>query len=216
MINSSGLSLARDRMYLASAYIMQGSLIDAEEQLNKVAKISQNTYLGTNWLRNWGNLCLQTNNLKKAKEINSLLESRIYQQNELDKANHSLLSGNIMILSDSIEEGIELLESALILSKNGYSKGYLANAYFKLDRASEKAEMLYKEIIRDKEIGWEAQEFFIMSYIRLAEIYESRGQTEESITYYEKFLRLWKDADKEILLKSQVLDKIEQYNIKLR
>lgn len=216
MINSNGLSLARDHMYLASAYIMQGSFIEAEEQLDEVAKISQNTYLGTTWLRNWGNLCLQTNNLEKAKEINSLLESRIYTQNELDKANHRLLSGNIMILSDSIEEGIELLESALILAKNGYSKGHLANAYFKLDRTSEKAEMLYKEIIMDKDIGWEAQELFIISYIRLAEIYESRGQTEESISYYEKFLSLWKDADKEILLKSQVFDKIEQYNIKLR
>ena len=90
-----------------------------------------------------------------------------------------------MILSDSIEEGIELLESALILAKNGYSKGHLANAYFNLDRTSEKAEMLYKEIIEDKEIGWEAQEFYIISYIRLAEIYESRGQTEESISFTE-------------------------------
>jgi len=215
IINHS-LSIARDRMYMASVYIMQGATEKARRQLDEIDKISQTTYLATTWLKYWGNLCIKTGDIAKAREIITLLESRIYPQNQSDQANHDLLSGNIMLVSDSVEAGIELLESANRLGENNYDKGYLANGYLIRDRKSEQAEILYKEIISEKLIGWEGQELFLISYIRLAEIYDSRGQFDESISYYEKFLSLWKNADKEILLKSQILDKLEQFNIELK
>ena len=121
-----------------------------------------------------------------------------------------------MLVSDSLEAGLALLESANRLGVNIYDKGHLANGYFKKDRNSTQAEILYKEIIGEKPLGWEGQELFLTSYIRLAEIYESRGQFEESISYYEKFLNLWKNGDKAILLKSQIIDKSEQFKIELR
>ena len=36
------------------------------------------------------------------------------------------------------------------------------------------------------------------TYKRLAELYETRGQTEKAISYYGKFAQLWKDADPEL------------------
>lgn len=212
-ITNNGLSIARDRMFLASAYIMQRSFAKANEQLAEIDKISQSTYLATVWLKYWGDLCLQSDKFDKAKEINGLLESRVYPQNDIDKANHLLLSGNLLIVSDSVEEGIVMLESAVRLDENNYNKGHLANAYFKSDRRSEKAENLFKEIIESKAIGWEGQEIYLTSHLRLAEIYESRGQTEEAIKYYRMFLTLWKNADKDLPLLHEVETKMEQFNI---
>ena len=212
-IVNNGLSLARDRMYLTSAYIMQGSLEEAKGQLAEVDQISQNTYMATHWLRNWGSLCIQMNNIAKAQEINRLLESRIYPQNEADKSNHQLLTGNILIMTDSVEEGIELLESALRLNEDSYNKGHLANAYFKLDKMSVKAENLFKEIINSQDLGWEAQELYLTSYLRLAEIYENKGEIDESIKYYREFLTLWKNADYDLALIHQIENKIKHFDI---
>ena len=215
IVNHS-LSIARDRMYMASAYIIQGDSAEAYQQLDEIDKISQTTYLATTWLKYWGNLCIQAGNVSKAREINRLLKSRIYPQNNIDKANHDLLSGNILLASDSIDAGIDLLKSANRLSEDNYDKGHLAFGYFKKDRKSEQAEIIYKEIINEKMMGWEGQEIYLNSYLRLAEIYESRGQVDKAIEYYNKFLNIWKDADKDILLSSQILDKVDQFDIKLR
>lgn len=215
-ISKNKLSQTRDRMFLATAYIMQGSMDEAVEQLYEVDKISQDIYLGTTWLKYWGNLWVHTGNADKAKEVNSLLESRIYPENKMDESNSNLLTGNIFIVTDSIDKGIELLESALRLEENAYNQGILANAYFKIDNKSDKAEKLYLEIIDDKRIGWEAQELYLTSYLRLGEIYEARSQVDEAIKYYEKFLNLWKNADNDLELKYQIEDRIEQFNIPIR
>ncbi len=214
-IIGNGLSTARDRMYLASAFFMEDSFAEAEKQLKEVDKISQNTYLAPYYLMIWGNLCVQNNDLDKAKEINQLLASRINPKNESDKANHAALSGSILIASDSLLEGIQLLESALRFREEDLIKGHLANAYFKSDRSSEKAEILFKEIIRDKKIlGFEGQQIYLSAHLRLAEIYEDRGQIEEAINYYKTFLSLMENADDDLPVVRQVENKLEQYFIR--
>ncbi len=213
-ILGNGLSTARDRMYLASAFFMEDSFAEAEKQLEEVDKISQNTYLAPYWLMIWGNLCVQNNDLDKAREINRLLASRVNPKNESDKANHALLTGSILIAFDSISEGIQSLESSLRLREEDITKGYLANAYFKLDKSSEKAEILFKEIIEGKKIlGFEGQQLYASAHLRLAEIYENRAQIEDAIKYYKAFLSLMENADDNIKVIRQIENKLEQFNI---
>lgn len=213
-ILGNGLSTARDRMYLASAFFMENSFAEAEKQLEEVNEISQNTYLAPYWLMIWGNLCVQNNDLDKAKEINQLLASRVNPKNESDKANQAVLSGNILIASDSISGGIQLLESGLRLREEDLIKGYLANAYFISDRGSEKAEILFKEIIKGKKIlGFEGQQLYVSAHLHLAEIYEDRAQIETATKYYKAFLSLMKNADEDNPVVRQIVNKLEQFNI---
>ncbi|MBT8294129.1 MAG: tetratricopeptide repeat protein [Eudoraea sp.] len=215
-IIGNGLSTARDRMYLASAFFMKDSYAEAEKQLEEVDKISQNTYLAPYYLMIWGNLCVQNNDLDKAREINQLLASRVNPKNEHDKANHAMLSGSILIASDSISEGIQLLESGLRIREEDLFKGHLANAYFKSDRSSEKAEILFKEIIKGKKIlGFEGQQLYVSAHLHLAEIYENRGQIEAATKYYKAYLSLIKNADDNIQVIHQIENKLEQFNIPL-
>jgi len=213
-IIGNGLSTARDRMYLATAFFMEDSFAEAENQLKEVDKISQNTYLAPYWLMIWGNLCIQNNDLDKAREINQLLASRINPKNDSDKANQAALSGSILIASDSLLKGIELFESALRYREEDLIKGQLANAYFKSDRSSEKAEILFKEIIRDKKIlGFEGQQIYLSGHLRLAEIYEDRGEVEEAINYYKAYLSLMENADNDLPIVRQIENKLEQFFI---
>lgn len=213
-ILGNGLSTARDRMYLASAFFMEDSFAEAGKQLEEVDKISQNTYLAPYWLMIWGNLCIQHNDLDKARKINQLLASRVNPKNEWDKANHAMLSGSILIAADSITEGIQLLESGLLLREDDLFKGHLANVYFKLDRSSEKAELLFKEIIKRKKIiGFEGQQLYVSAHLRLAEIYEDRAQVKEAIKYYKAYLSLLKNADNNIEITHQIENKLQQFNI---
>ncbi|NNL01614.1 MAG: tetratricopeptide repeat protein [Eudoraea sp.] len=213
-ILGNGLSTARDRMYLASAFFMQDAYADAQKQLEKVDEISKTTYLAPYWLMIWGTLCVQNNELDKARTINRLLASRVNPKNESDKANHATLSGSILIAADSIAEGIQLLESAVRLRDRDLIKGHLANAYFKEDRSSEKAEILFKEIITGKRIlGFEGQQLYVSAHLRLAEIYENRSQIEEATKYYTAYLGLIKNADDNIQLIHQIESKLEQFSI---
>ncbi|MBT8285380.1 MAG: hypothetical protein HKO75_08395, partial [Flavobacteriaceae bacterium] len=214
-IIGNGLSTARDRMYLASAFLSEGSYDQAEQQIVEVDKIGQITYLAPYYLMIWGNLCIQNNHLEKAKEINRLLASRINPKNDRDKAIHAALSGSILVASDSLLKGIELFESALRFSEEDLIKGQLANAYFQSDRNSEKAEVLFKEIIRDKKIvGFEGQQIYLSGHLRLAEIYENRGQVEDAINYYKAYLSLMKNADNDLPVIQQIENKLEQYYIR--
>jgi tetratricopeptide (TPR) repeat protein len=117
-----------------------------------------------------------------------------------------------LIASDSLLEGIELYESALRFREEDLIKGQLANAYFKSDRSSEKAEILFKEIIRDKKIvGFEGQQIYLSGHLRLAEIYEDRGQVEDAINSYKAFLNMMKNADNDLPVVRQIEYKLEQY-----
>ncbi len=214
-IIGNDLSTARDRMYLASTFLMADSLARAEQQFEEIDKISQSTYLAPYYLMIWGNLCIQKNDLKKAKKINQLLRSRINPVNDNDKAIEAALEGSILVASDSLKEGIALFEAAMKYGGGDLIKGQLANAYFQMDRSSEKAETLFEEIIRDKKLlGFEGQQIYLSGHLRLAEIHESRGQVEEAIHYYKAFLKLMKNADEGLPVVRQVENKIYQFNIR--
>ncbi len=57
----------------------------------------------------------------------------------------------------------------------------------------------YKEIIdMINSLGWEPQVYWIQAHYNLGKIYEKKGNYEQAITYYQEFLKIWKDADEEL------------------
>ena len=56
----------------------------------------------------------------------------------------------------------------------------------------------YEAFIADRELGWEAQEYWFRAHLRLAEIRRSQGDTAAARSLYQKVLTLWQDGDEDL------------------
>ena len=57
----------------------------------------------------------------------------------------------------------------------------------------------YQELIARKNLGHEAQEYWILAHKQLGAIYEAKGEVEKAIEYYQQFLDIWKEGDEDLV-----------------
>ena len=69
----------------------------------------------------------------------------------------------------------------------------LAKAYF-LSGNLEKAQGAYEAILSFRTRYWSG-DIYVESFYMLGKIWEEKGDAAKAIEHYEKFLRLWKNAD---------------------
>jgi len=82
-----------------------------------------------------------------------------------------------------------------ILSFNlNHTKALLAKAYEEKGDLTHAIEV-YARLTDPNPENREGRLIYPKNYYNLAELYEMKGQKTKAITYYEKFLTLWKDAD---------------------
>ncbi len=116
-----------------------------------------------------------------------------------DLAAFNIAKGEIGLARGNHREALHLFEIAYQLREDNLVLESLAYALYKkgeLDRVLTR----YEELIAIKSFGWEAQECWIRALVQLGNIWEERGNLENAMRYYEEFLELWKDADRDIPL----------------
>jgi tetratricopeptide (TPR) repeat protein len=193
-----GLSELRNHLFLAGAYKTKGMMLEFYEELNKVNELFKVEGLEPYWYLLYGKLLVRDGKIQKAERILNEISLRLNAGNRNDTAAYSILKGEIQLAKGNPAEAIDLIKTGVNFRNDSYTLESLANYFYDtgdLDMAITK----YKEIIEIiKSIGWEPQEYWIKAHYNLGKLYEKKGFYEQAIIYYQDFINIWKEADKDL------------------
>ncbi len=105
-------------------------------------------------------------------------------------------------------EATQQLAMAHTLERNNYTLESLAYAHL-MSGDLETARATYEQLIEDRDLGWEAQEYWILGHYELGRIYEQLADTARAIDYYSRFLSIWKDGDDELSIIDEARRRIQ-------
>lgn len=192
-----GLSEMRDHLFLATVYRTTGKMEAFREELHVVDKIRRETYIGPWWLQIAGKLYARTGNILMAKNMLEEISAKINEENRNDRATLNILKGEVELAEGDYTNVVELFETAYTLRPDNYVLESLAYAYSVMGNEDKAIEM-YEELINKKNLGWEAQLYWIEAHYRLGKTYEIKEDRINAIQYYQRFLDIWQDADTNI------------------
>ncbi len=191
------LSELRDHLYLAVAYKTKGMLDQADEQLRVMDQMGEEIYLAPYWLMILRKVYARMGDTVKTARMAESVSKKMNEQNRLDRAALKLLQGELELARGNHDRALSLFEMAYKLREDNYALESLANGYLisgQPDRAAEK----HEELIGNKSLGWEAQQYWIMAHQRLGRIYLEEERIEKAIEYYDTFLDIWREGDRDL------------------
>jgi serine/threonine protein kinase/tetratricopeptide (TPR) repeat protein len=189
-----GLSEYRDRLFLAAAYGNKGMTAALVNELSAALEIRRKIYVAPWWLQLAGKMFVRQGKLKEAESLLNEISPQINEKSRDDRATLNILRGEIELAKGNFDEAVDLLEKAYTLREDNYVLESVAHAYHKkgdLDKAIEK----YTRIVERIDLGWEAQECWVLAHYQLGKIYQEKKRSDKALLYYQRFLEIWKDAD---------------------
>jgi serine/threonine protein kinase/Tfp pilus assembly protein PilF len=188
------LSEIRDHLYLAVAYREKGKMDDFYQEFRQAQELCAKNQVEPWWLLLIGKIHARSGRIKQANDLLQQISGRMIEGNRGDQAAFNILKGEIALANANYDEAVGLFNMAYQLRDDNYPLESLAYGYLKkgdLDQAIAKHELL----ISKKDLGWEAQEYWVKAHYQLAKIYEAKADRERAVQFYERFLEIWKDAD---------------------
>jgi tetratricopeptide (TPR) repeat protein len=188
------LSEIRDHLYLAVAYREKGKMDAFYQELRQAQELSAGNPVEPWWLLLIGKIYARLDRINQANDFLKVISGRMIEGNRVDQAAFNILKGEMELSKGNYAEAVDLFTVAYQLRDDNYPLESLAYGYLKkgdLDQAMAKYELL----ISKKDLGWEAQEYWIQAHYQLAKIYETKGDREKAIQFYQRFLEIRKDAD---------------------
>ena len=193
-----GVSELRNHLFLATAYKTKGMIPEFYEELNKANELLITEGIEPWWDFLYGKLLVRDEKIQKAERVLNEMAERIIKGNKSDTAAFNILKGEIQLARGNTAEALDLIETGVKLRNDCITLESLANYYYKTGNL-DMAILKYKEITAGrKQPGWEGQEHWIRAHYNLGKIYEKKGNYEQAIIYYQKFLNIWKDADDDL------------------
>lgn len=204
--NNFKLSELRNHLYLARVFLMKGRNDGFEKEMTAVRQIQKELKIEPGFVYLIGRAYARLGRLKEAiqqfEDMKSrlgdvLAASSVARSNRSDQAHFYLLKGEVELTQKRYDEAINSFQTAASLGEHwvGESLGYAFFRSGNLDKAIEK----YQEFLQNFRLsGNETIEFWIPAYYELGKIFEQAGQPEEAAKYYERLLKIWKDADPDL------------------
>jgi tetratricopeptide (TPR) repeat protein len=103
------------------------------------------------------------------------------------------LQAELALLQGKPKAALEPAERANRLTPHPLYREALARAHLALDQG-EAAEKVYRDIVTSTDERLDIPLYYVIALKGLADVLDSRGQKEEAVSYYEKFLSLWGNA----------------------
>ncbi|MCK4761429.1 MAG: protein kinase [Candidatus Aminicenantes bacterium] len=152
-----------------------------------------------------GRAYLQSGKIEAAKNTAAKLETLLEKSGNPRKRLHYLLNGFIALAEKktslvllSIMKVYPLLpHQSNVLECRAFLLDALAEAYYRLHYVKD-AKKYYKEITGLTLGRLYRGDLYALAFYRLGEISREEGEKEKALKNYETFLRLWKNADREI------------------
>jgi tetratricopeptide (TPR) repeat protein len=191
------LSQFRNLIYLANAYHAMRFSDEVQKSLDKANAILKRTSFSPPWLLYYGKFSIRTGRNIEGDSILQKMMTAINEGNRWDECAFELMKGEMEYLAGNYHNAEESFKTAVNLSKSGYSLESLAHYYMKTGK-NELAEESYLEIIELKNLGWEAQPYFLEAHYQLGKLYEIKGDNSKAQNYYEQLIEYWKAADEDV------------------
>jgi serine/threonine-protein kinase len=205
----SDLSEMRNRLYLAVTLFANGSDEEAREELDEVRRLASSASVAPTWLANVGKVLARNGLVQEADEV---LQEAIEGSDEsiqLDRASVALLRGEVALARGDPEGALPELRTAYALRENAYHLESLALGLFRAGHLDE-ARDRYVALLDDPDLGWEAQDFWVLSHLDLGQVYEELGDVPNARSAYEALLEIWKDGDPDLVALSVARERLER------
>ena len=183
-------------MYRASAYATKGMSAELNAELDSAGVIFHELALDPFWGLAWG---LHLAGAGRVAEAQAALDGWIEAGFDEGAARWivELLRGGLSLARGDPEEATGPLEVAVSLHPDNITRPVLARAYHEAGRLGE-AEATYLQVVEHVDLGWEAQEPWVLSHYWLGRVLEDQGRTDDAREAYRRFLETWSEADEGI------------------
>ena len=187
----------RNRLYLAAIYDEQGNVPAMREQLDAVYRIFKSSYIEPGFLLYAGLTMLRGGDVARTAEIADSMGRRANATNPWDQADVNQIRGELALRRGRVDSALAMFNLAYKEQASGVRLNSLAAA---LERSGDLKGAIeqYRQIERERDVGWEAQEGYAMAQYRIGKLYEMLEDPTSAIKAYEAFLESWKDADENL------------------
>lgn len=191
------LSVLRNRLYLAKIYHLQGKKDLFLQELNQLNEIIYQVATEPVWYLYLGKMFARSGEYQHAELLLSQMDSLSNDGNKWDEAACKILKGELELARGNLSEAKDLLETASILRVDAYALESLAHYHFTTGDL-EKAIEAYEQITELASMGWETQECWVRAHFSLGKAYQALGDNEKAIFWYQRFLGIWEEADRDL------------------
>ena len=188
------LSELRNRIFLAMAMASLGRSDAYFAQLEIASAIADSINMEPYWLGLLGTRYARAGRPDVARRFLDAMEPVLSEQDLSDLAARDLLRGEIALAEGDADSAVPLFERARANRVDGLTAAGLARALVaagRVDRAIE----AYEAVLGHMELGWEAQQDWVLAHYELGRLHEARGQVREAIAFYSQFVTIWEEAD---------------------
>ncbi len=193
----NGLSEYRDRIFQVTAYRNQGMQGKAVQELAKALEIRLSTNIGPWWLQLAAKIYARMGMVAEAEAVFKEISSLTNKENRTDRAIVNILQGELALAKGKPAEAVEFLERAYLLREDNYVLESVANAYYQM-KDLEKAVVKYQGIVDRIDLGWEAQDCWVLAHYHLGKIYAEKKEIEKALSHLEHFVNLWRDGNQDL------------------
>jgi DNA-binding winged helix-turn-helix (wHTH) protein/tetratricopeptide (TPR) repeat protein len=206
--DKNDLGVARNRMFLATAYQGQGDVTSELSELDEVANIDA-LFTQAPWLAaRMGMAYARAGAPERAVKVLDAVRARMNSGSPTTQSDAGLLEGEILVARGKFAQAIELLQNArqenyppsVVLSLEGQARAYEKSGQ------SEKAIACYEAFLGGQGVtplAWEAQQQWLEAHYELAKLEAARGDTTRETQLLDTLLGIWKNADSDLPLLQQ-------------
>ena len=187
----------RNRLYLAAIYDERGNAPAMREQLDAVYRIFKSSYIEPGFLLYAGLTFLRGGDVARTAEIADSMTRRANASNPWDQADLNQIRGELAIRRGKGDSALTMFNLAYKEQASGVRLQSVASAMEKTGDYKGAIEQ-YRQIERERDVGWEGQEGYALAEYRIGKLYETLGDAASAIKAYEAFLESWKDADENL------------------
>ena len=203
------LSEMRDRLYLAAALFAADSIDVAKKELGAAQELATSASAAPSWLANIGKVQARNGLVAEAEVTLQEAVDRSDPTVQMDRAAVAVLRGEVALAKGDAHEAVDHLRTAYAVREQADYLESLAYGLY-LSGDPDAAVDRYLSLLEQRELGWEAQESWVLSHLQLAEIYEETGDLSNARRYYEAFLEIWKDGDSDLVALKQARERLAQ------
>ncbi len=179
------------------------------DELRTVRSLATANSVAPSWLANIGKLQARGGLLAEARAVLEEALQRSAESISNDRASIALLRGEIALGSGEFEEATEQLRTAHALLENANHMESLAFCLFQAGDL-EGAEELYGELLSEPSVGWEAQEYWMLSHYHRGQVLEERGDIPSALDSYRGLAELWRNGDEDLVALQRVRRRIAE------
>jgi tetratricopeptide (TPR) repeat protein len=189
------LSEARNRLFLASAYEMQGDNASARAEVDKTYQIFSAGYLDPVFTARIATALLRHGRVAQAARVVDSVRARAHAGNSYERAHLLLVSSELARVRGMKDSARAYIEQAAVLDSSAEVLGPAAAARADAGDLAGAIEIQRRIRGNDGNVGYESQFGWSLARYRLGQLYERLGKTEEARKEYEAFLLEWADAE---------------------